>query len=55
VAYQIARNFFIDYIYLNGTTREKFVKGSEKFETNGDLFKLVYARDEVEIYKVGAL
>jgi hypothetical protein len=53
VALDTARKLSIDYIYINNYTREKFEKGSQKFDTAVNLFQKVYSDGGVSIYKVG--
>lgn len=52
LAINIIKKYSIEFIYLNSSIRLKFKKGSKKFDIYPNLFKKIYCKDGISIYKV---
>jgi len=48
----LIKKYSINYIYLTDNNRQMFKVGSKKFDVHKDIFKQVYAKNGVSIYKI---
>jgi len=51
-ALNIIKKHNIQYVYIGKLEKQQYSEGTEKFEENEEVFTKVYARSNVEIYKI---